>query len=86
MDEDVGVGVGPSERAQHAGGGGPTPGHRRRMSARRKQDAVLRLLRGEGSGAGLARSCGDGRRAERLAGGFPCRWRGILEEPARRCS
>ena len=47
MDEDVGVGVGPSERAQQAGGGGPTPGHRRRMSARRKQDAVLRLLRGE---------------------------------------
>jgi hypothetical protein len=47
MDEDVGVGVGPSERAQYAGGGGPTPGHRRRMSARRKQDAVLRLLRGE---------------------------------------
>ena len=47
MDEDVGVGVGPAERAQHAGGGGPTPEHRRRMSARRKQDAVLRLLRGE---------------------------------------
>lgn len=37
----------PAERAQHAGGGGPTPGHRRRMSARGKQDAVLRLLRGE---------------------------------------
>ena len=47
MDEDVGVGVGPLERAQHAGGGGPTPGHQRRMSARRKQDAVRRLLRGE---------------------------------------
>ncbi len=47
MDEEFGVGVGPSERAQHAGGGGPTPGHRRRMSARRKQDAVLRLPRGE---------------------------------------
>ena len=47
MDDGIGVGVGPSERAQHAGGGGPTPGHRRRMSARRKQDAVLRLLRGE---------------------------------------
>ena len=47
MDKTIGVGVGPSERAQHAGGGGPTPGHRRRMSARRKQDAVLRLLRGE---------------------------------------
>jgi hypothetical protein len=47
MDDDIGVGVGPAERAQHAGGGGPTPGHRRRMSARRKQDVVLRLLRGE---------------------------------------
>ena len=47
MDENIGVGVGPAERAQHAGGGGPTPGQRRRMSARRKQDAVLRLLRGE---------------------------------------
>ena len=47
MDDDVGVGVGSSERARHAGADGPTPGHRRRMSARRKQDAVLRLLRGE---------------------------------------
>ena len=47
MDEDVGVGVGPAARAQGAGRGGPAPGQRRRMSARRKQDAVLRLLRGE---------------------------------------
>ena len=47
MDEDVGTGVGPSERAHNAGGAGPTPERRRRMSARRKQDAVLRLLRGE---------------------------------------
>jgi transposase len=47
MDEAIGVGVGPAERAHYAGGDGPTPGHRRRMSARRKQDAVLRLLRGE---------------------------------------
>ena len=47
MNDDVGGGVGPAERAQHAGGGGPTPGHQRRMSARRKQDAVRRLLRGE---------------------------------------
>ena len=47
MDEEVGVGVGPAERAHHAGGDGPTPGHRRRMSAHRKQEAVLRLLRGE---------------------------------------
>ena len=28
MGKDVGMGVGPLERAQHAGGGGPTPGHR----------------------------------------------------------
>src|SRR3954449_12207491 len=47
MDEDVGVGVDPSERAHHAGAGGSPPERRRRMSARRKQDAVLRLLRGE---------------------------------------
>ena len=47
MDDDVGVGVGPAERAPHAGGDGPTPGHRRRMSAGRKRAAVLRLLRGE---------------------------------------
>src|SRR3954462_722911 len=47
MDETIGVGVGPAERAPHAGADGPTPEPRRRMSARRKQEAVLRLLRGE---------------------------------------
>jgi Helix-turn-helix domain len=47
MDEAAGVGVGPAERARHAGGDGPAPEPRRRMSARRKQEAVLRLLRGE---------------------------------------
>jgi hypothetical protein len=47
MDENVGTGVDPSERAHYAGGAGPTPEPRRRMSARRKQEAVLRLLRGE---------------------------------------
>jgi hypothetical protein len=41
-------GAGAAERAQHAGGDGPAPERRRRMSARRKQSAVLRLLRGEG--------------------------------------
>jgi hypothetical protein len=45
MDETVGMGVGPAERAHHAGAAGPAP--RRRMSACRKQEAVLRLLRGE---------------------------------------
>ena len=48
MDETVRLGVGPAERAHHAGGDRPTPEPRRRMSARRKQEAVLRLLRGEG--------------------------------------
>src|SRR3954468_487724 len=47
MDEDVGMGVHPSERAHHAGAGGSPPERRRRSSARRKQDAVLHLLRGE---------------------------------------
>jgi hypothetical protein len=47
MDEVVEAGVGPAERAHHAGVARATPGHRRRMSARRKQEAVLRLLRGE---------------------------------------
>jgi hypothetical protein len=45
MDEETGVGVGPAQRAPHAGGDGPTP--RRRMSAGRKREAVLRLPRGE---------------------------------------
>jgi len=40
-------GAGPAERARHAGGDGPAPSRRRRMSAGRKQGAVLRLLRGE---------------------------------------
>ena len=47
MDENVGVGVDPAERTHHAGAAGPTPEPRRRMSARRKQETVLRLLRGE---------------------------------------
>ena len=45
--EEVGAGAGPAERAHQAGGDGPAPERRRRMSAGRKQDAVLRLLRGE---------------------------------------
>ncbi len=40
-------GAGPAQRARHAGGDGPAPERRRRMSAKRKQSAVLRLLRGE---------------------------------------
>ena len=47
MTDPTTRGAGPSARAQHAGGDGPAPERRRRMSARRKQSAVLRLLRGE---------------------------------------
>ena len=44
--------AGPAERAHHGGDDGPAPAGsdgrgRRRMSAQRKQSAVLRLLRGE---------------------------------------
>lgn len=35
------------ERAHHAGGGKPAAPRQRRMSAQRKQEAVLRVLRGE---------------------------------------
>src|SRR3954465_11013586 len=74
MDEDVEAGVGPSGRAHHAGGGGSTPERRGRMSARRKQEAVLRLLRGEDLEllsrrlGGTAAEVGGGREAF-LAGG-----------------
>jgi hypothetical protein len=47
MDDEIGAGAGRLERARQAGGDGPAPEPRRRMSARRKQAAVLRLLRGE---------------------------------------
>ena len=85
MDETVGVGVGPAERAPHAGGGGPTPEPRRRVSARRKQAAaqagggappaaVLRLPRGEdlelvSRGLGATAAELGGRRDQSLAAG-----------------
>jgi transposase-like protein len=47
MTDMTARGAGPAARAQHAGGDGPAPVRRRRMSAKRKQSAVLRLLRGE---------------------------------------
>jgi transposase len=52
MEATTTRGAGPAERAQHAGEAGPAPAGsdgrgRRRMSAKRKQSAVLRLLRGE---------------------------------------
>jgi hypothetical protein len=43
----AGVDVRPAERAHHAGGDGPTSEPRRRMSARRKRETMLRLLWGE---------------------------------------
>src|SRR3954454_21735179 len=47
MDDDVGVGVGPSEHVRHADEAGPAPERRRRVSAGGKREAVLRLLGGE---------------------------------------
>ena len=47
MTDTTTRGAGPAERAHHAGEDGPAPVRRRRMSAKRKQSAVLRLLRGE---------------------------------------
>ena len=47
MTDTTRRGAVPAERAPHAGGEGPAPSRRRRMSAKRKQSAVLRLLRGE---------------------------------------
>jgi transposase-like protein len=52
MTDMTAWGAGPAERAHHTGGDGSAPAGRdrrgrRRMSARRKQSAVLRLLRCE---------------------------------------
>src|SRR3954449_5397906 len=74
MDEEIGVGAGPAERARHAGADGPAPAPRRRMSAWRKRDAVLRLLRGEdlelvSRGLGVTAAELSGWRDAFLAGG-----------------
>src|SRR4051794_25535808 len=47
MNNGAGEGAGSAGCAHYAGEAGPAPEARRRMSARRKQEAVLRLLRGE---------------------------------------
>jgi hypothetical protein len=49
MDEDVGAGMGPAGHPRDAGAAelATEPRQQRRLSARRKQEAVLRLLRGE---------------------------------------
>jgi len=47
MTDEQRARAGVSERAQHAGDETPAAPRRRRMSARRKQEAVLRILRGE---------------------------------------
>jgi hypothetical protein len=47
MTDTTARGACPAARARHAGDDGPAPERRWRMSARRKQSAVLRLLRGE---------------------------------------
>jgi transposase-like protein len=47
MTEDKGTGADMPERAEDAGEGMSAPPRQRRLSAQRKQEAVLRLLRGE---------------------------------------
>jgi hypothetical protein len=47
MDEDVGVGMGSAKRTRYANRAEPAPERWRRISARRKLEAVLRSLRGE---------------------------------------
>lgn len=47
MTDERSTEAGLPERAQHAGGGKPAAPRKRRMSAQRKQEAVLRVLRGE---------------------------------------
>ena len=84
MTDTTARGAGPAERAHHAGGDGPAPERRRRMSAKRKQSAVLRLLRGEDLELVSRELGGDGGRAERLARRLPGRRRGVAEDPPRR--
>ena len=47
MTDERRASAGVPERADHAGEGTPAAPRKRRMSAQRKQEAVLRLLRGE---------------------------------------
>jgi len=47
MTDELRAGAGASERAHDAGAHAPAAPRKRRMSAKRKQEAVLRLLRGE---------------------------------------
>jgi hypothetical protein len=47
MTDEARTKAGVSERAHHAGDDTPAAPCKRRMSARRKQEAVLRMLRGE---------------------------------------
>ena len=47
MTDERNTGADLPERAQDAGGGEPGAPRQRRMSAQRKQEAVLRVLRGE---------------------------------------
>jgi transposase len=68
MDEEVGVGVGPAERAHHAGGDGPTPGTGagcRRIASRRRCCACCAARTwsccpASPRPASAGRACGDG--------------------------
>ena len=74
MTDTIARGAGLAERAHHAGGDGLAPEQHRRMSAKRKQSAVFRLLRGEdlalvSQGAGSDSGGADHSRSACLAAG-----------------
>ena len=86
MTDTTTRGAGPAERAQHAGGDGPAPARRRRMSAGRKQSAVLRLLRGEDLEL-VSRELGvTAAELSAWRDAFLSRRRGVVEDPAWRWS
>jgi transposase-like protein len=74
-------GAGAAERAQHAGGDGPAPSRRRRMSAKRKQRAVLRLLRGEDLELVSRELAVPAAEVSAWRDAFPGRRGGVVEDP-----
>src|SRR3954454_11913409 len=74
--------------------GARPPRWRRRVHARAPTANVsapqagrgAEAVAGGGSGSAIAPARGDRRRSERLEGRLPGSWRGVVEDPADRCS
>jgi hypothetical protein len=67
MTDERSTRAGSTERAHHAGDGEPAAPRQRRMSAQRKQEAVLRVLRGEELGRKAWLFAGSDRGGQRAA-------------------